>query len=121
MQMFDINLLVQVIPIFLSGYPTVLWIKHYSSICKQYVLKNEAKNCIVPNYVLTKVSPHMFFSKAKYQSHCQVSTTQCIVVNFKTRVLFVVQNIWMHKVLSFTEVTQFPIKISLPVILSMPL
>jgi hypothetical protein len=54
MKMFDINLLVQVIPISLSGYPTVLWIKHYSSICKQYVLKNEAKDCIVQIMFLQK-------------------------------------------------------------------
>ena len=54
MQMFDINLLVQVIPISLSGYPIVLWIKHYSSLCKQYVLKNEAKDCIVQIMFLQK-------------------------------------------------------------------
>ena len=45
----------------LSGYPTVLWIKHYSSICKQYVLKNEGKNCIVQIMFLQK-SVHTCFS-----------------------------------------------------------
>lgn len=49
----------------LSGYPTVLWIIHDSSICNESTirLKEWGQRLHCPNYVLTKVSPHKFSSK----------------------------------------------------------
>ena len=74
----------------------ILWIKQNSSICKTIRLKR----IVMTKYVLTVVYPHMFFFKAKYQCCFQVSTTHVLWLIFKACVLFVVQNIRMHKVLS---------------------
>jgi hypothetical protein len=117
-QMFETNLLVQV-----SSYPqeNIPLSSEYNIIhpyAKQYVLRMRP-NTVVTNYDLTKIIPHMFFLKAKYQYCFQVSTTQCIVVNFKACVLFVVQNIWMTtKCIRCCHLLRLhSLKIPLPVVL----
>ena len=68
----------------LREYLIVMWIKHYSSISNWLIvrLKEWSQKLHCPKLCSYKSRPSQVFPKVKYQSHCQVCTTQSIVVNF---------------------------------------